>query len=71
MGIFTTERDRQEEDYQEWLAGFEEYLDAMDLHGVCRRCSYIREIYGKYKDPDDEWRAIDELCNKCPQEVMK
>ena len=50
---------------------FEEWLNAYDFHGVCRRCTYIREIFGKYRDPDDEWRAMDEICNKCPKEVVR
>ena len=48
-------------DIVEWvkLAGLKTYH--------CPWCAKVYEIYGRYKDPDDEWNAIDspEGCSKC------
>ena len=31
----------------------------------CPWCKNVYEVYGQYKDPDDEWKAIEELCGNC------
>ena len=41
------------------------------IHGIgaktyrCHSCPNIYWVYGKYKDPDDERKAIEELCCNC------
>lgn len=31
----------------------------------CPWCPKVYEVYGKYKDPDDEWRALEDACGNC------
>ena len=31
----------------------------------CLSCPNVYRVYGKYKDPDDEWKAIEDLCCNC------
>ena len=42
-----------------WCKGYE--LN----HWYCPWCENVYEVYGHYKDPDDEWKAIEDLCCKC------
>ena len=34
-------------------------------YGHCTWCSKLYEVFGKFKDPDDEWKALEERCGKC------
>lgn len=31
----------------------------------CLWCKNVYKVYGKYKDPDDEWKAFEDLCQNC------
>ena len=31
----------------------------------CQYCPNVYRVYGKYKDPDDDWKAIEDLCCNC------
>lgn len=46
-------------DLREWMHG-------LGLKGwKCENCPNVYRVYCKYKDPDDEWKAIDDLCCNC------
>lgn len=42
-----------------------EWANDMNLAVRCRWCTNLYEVYGQYKDPDDEWDAMEEICGKC------
>lgn len=51
-------RDRQFQDIMEWVK-------LNDLKLRCCWCPNVYRIYGQYKDPDDEWKAIEKACCNC------
>jgi hypothetical protein len=51
-------RDKSWQDIMEWVKGYD-----MKFH--CLWCPNVYRIYGQYKDPDDEWNAIENLCMDC------
>lgn len=43
-----------------------EWVDRVGLRfSHCAWCPNVYRVYGKYKDPDDEWKAIEKLCSNC------
>ena len=54
---------REEADYIEWCKSYGVTRDCYD-------CMILQKIYGNYKDPDDEWKAIDRACSDCPKECV-
>ena len=44
-------------DWIKWL-GIKQYWH-------CQLCPNVYRVYGQYKDPDDEWKAIEDLCCDC------
>ena len=54
--------DRLAKEWQE----FKEWVKDFGLnHWFCPWCKNVYEVYGQYKDPDDEWKAIEDLCGNC------
>lgn len=55
--------DKEWKDLCEWVKDI--------IHGTgpkvyrCQYCPNVYRVYGKYKDPDDEWKAIEDLCCNC------
>jgi len=41
------------------------FLDVYELKIHCAWCQKLYEVYGQYKDPDDEWKALENLCCNC------
>lgn len=50
--------DKDWSDRIEWVKGY-------GMKHRCLYCPNVYRIYGQYKDPDDEWKAIEDLCGKC------
>lgn len=42
-----------------------EWVHMMGMRHSCIYCANVYRVYGHYKDPDDEWEAIDDLCSNC------
>ena len=45
-----------------------EWVKGMGIQNPARRCLWCRNVYavyGKFKDPDDEWNAFEDLCKDC------
>ena len=43
-----------------------EWCDLYELNqDHCPWCGNVYEVYGQYKDPDDEWKAMESLCGNC------
>ena len=59
----------KDEQHEKWREGYwkdiEEWVKQMDLKFRGRFCPNVYRIYGQYKDPDDEWKAIEEACCNC------
>ena len=54
--------ERLQKEYDE----FREWLNGLGLKSWrCDSCPNAYRVYGYYKDPDDEWKAIEDLCCKC------
>ena len=59
-----TEADERYAD-QHWY-DLVDWVKSMDLtNWRCTACPKVYEVYGKYKDPDDEWRALEDACGNC------
>lgn len=50
-----------EREIREFLDGFSDCINCDKLY----ECDKIRELYGVFDDPDDDWNAIDDLCSNC------
>lgn len=53
---------------QRYFDDFDEWMTGLGLDKTyCTGCPVPYEVYGKYKDPDDEWNALDskERCLNC------
>lgn len=46
---------------------FDEWADGYEFAESCKKCEKLRNIYGNYKDPDDEWNAIESTCCGCEE----
>ena len=59
--------DHDEEHLLKHWCDFTDWVDSLGLKYGCRFCKVVYRIYGKYKDPDDEWNAIDSRngCMNC------
>ena len=61
----------QPENEQRLIRDWEEITAFVKLNGMnsvhCPWCPKLYQVYGKYKDPDDEWNALDskERCMDC------
>lgn len=59
----------KDEKHRRWLekdwADLQEWVKDMDLKYRCAWCPNVYRVYGQYKDPDDEWKAIEDLCCNC------
>lgn len=42
-----------------------EWVNAHGLRCRCLYCPNVYRIYGEYKNPDDEWIAIEDYCGDC------
>lgn len=42
-----------------------EWVKVNDMKFHCLWCPNTYRVYGQYKDPDDEWKAIEDLCCNC------
>lgn len=49
---------------KDW-ADMTEWVKLMGMRHSCIYCSNVYRVYGNYKDPDDEWNAMEDLCCKC------
>ena len=42
-----------------------EWVKLMNMKFRCCWCPNVYRVYGQYKDPDDEWKAMEDLCGNC------
>jgi hypothetical protein len=42
-----------------------EWVKLNELKFRCAWCPNVYMVYGQYKDPDDEWKALEDLCCNC------
>lgn len=57
---------RHEEWVDHYWTDLMEWIEQAGLkYSTCAWCPNVYEVYGKYKDPDDEWKAIEKLCCRC------
>ena len=49
---------------KDW-ADLTEFVKNLGLRHRCIYCANVYRVYGQYKDPDDEWNAIEDLCKNC------
>ena len=42
-----------------------EFVKGYNLTFRCCWCPNVYRVYGNYKDPDDEWNALEDLCCNC------
>lgn len=48
------------------LEYLKEWMKGLGLTAYrCQSCQNVYRVYGKYNDPDDEWKAIEDLCCNC------
>ena len=43
----------------------QDFIDDYAPYIECKGCEKLRALYGMYKDPDNEWKAVDDLCGHC------
>ena len=59
----------QPEHEERLIKEWNEIVDWVKMYGMnqihCPWCPKVYEVYGKYKDPDDEWRALEDACGDC------
>ena len=49
---------------KDW-AEMTEWVKDIGLRHSCIYCANVYRVYGQYKDPDDEWKAMEDLCGDC------
>ena len=49
---------------KDW-ADLTEWVKNMFMRHSCIYCANVYRVYGQYKDPDDEFKAMDNLCTNC------
>lgn len=59
----------KDEKHEKWRDGLwsdiVEWVHNNEMRCRCCWCQNTFRIYGNYKDPDDEWKAIEEACGNC------
>ena len=59
----------KDERHEKWVdSQWDDLRQWVELSGLkfsCAWCPNVYRVYGQYKDPDDEWEAIEELCCNC------
>ena len=59
----------KDEKHEKWLEKhWDDLMEWVKLSGLNFRCCWcpnVYRVYGQYKDPDDEWKAIECLCCNC------
>lgn len=59
----------KDEKHEKWVEhhwdDLKEWVKNSGLKYRCLWCPNVYRIYGNYKDPDDEWEAIEDHCGKC------
>lgn len=59
----------KDEQHEKWLekhwGDLMEWVKLSGLNFRCCWCPNVYRVYGQYKDPDDEWDAIETLCCNC------
>lgn len=53
--------DRLDKDWRERS----EWVKEMGMRHSCIYCPNVYRVYGMYKDPDDEWKAMEDRCEYC------
>jgi hypothetical protein len=56
---------KRSEQKQKAFDDLREWVKNMNMKPSCVWCPKVEEVYGYYKDPDDEWKAMERLCEKC------
>jgi hypothetical protein len=55
-----------EERMSEWFDDLLEWTENMGMNqSHCPWCANVYRVFGQYKDPDDEWNAMENLCGNC------
>jgi hypothetical protein len=59
-------KDKQHEELVEhnWR-NIVEWVKLYEMRYRCCWCPNVYRVYGQYKDPDDEWKALENLCCNC------
>jgi hypothetical protein len=59
----------KDEQHRKWIekdwADLMEWVKDIGLRYRCNWCPNVYRVYGQYKDPDDEWKAMEDLCCNC------
>ena len=59
----------KDEQHEKWVENsWDDIIQWVELNGLkfhCCWCPNVFRIYGQYKDPDDEWKAIENACCNC------
>ena len=42
-----------------------DFVNGYEMKHRCLFCPNVYRIYGQYKDPDDEWKALEDMCCNC------
>ena len=60
-------KDKRHEEWRDHLwDNLMEWIEGSGLKfSTCAWCENVYKVYGYYKDPDEEWEAIENLCINC------